>query len=179
MKRMIGFTLIELIVVMALIAVLVTIVLIAVNPVENTARARDAGKKSSIHQIGNAIQAFRVGSNGQFPSDSNWDQDLLSKSELTVLPSNPSSLAGCDTNLKPGPTTGWCYTTYVDTASSSIHALLYAILDAKVDKSKCNESGGEVAYYVWASINGGSGVYCMEGSDIASSFNDHKNFVGD
>ncbi len=174
-----AFTLIELIVVIAIIGILLTIVIIAANPVENVAKARDIGKKTSISQMGRSIFYYKVTNNGDFPGNSSWDTDLISKSELSLLPKNPSDTAGCSTNLKPGPTTGWCYTTYVDTTSGSTHALLYAILDAKIDKSKCNQSAGEVAYYVWASINGGSGVYCMTGSDIAASFNDHKNFAGD
>ena len=53
-----GFTLIELLIVIAILGVLAVVVLVAINPVQQLARTRDAGRKSSVAQIGHAVAAY-------------------------------------------------------------------------------------------------------------------------
>lgn len=174
-----GFTLIELLVVIGILSVLFAALIIAINPIEQLAKAKDAGKKSSISQIGRAILNFKTSNDGNFPNETTWDQDLISRNEISVLPKNPSDDSGCNKNLKPGPQTGWCYQVYLDNSTNTNHGLLYAQLDSRNDQMKCNINIGETAYYVWASINGGSGIYCSTLSDLGEAFNDHKSFVGE
>ena len=50
-----GFTLIEILVVMGIIAVLATIVLVAVNPARQFAQARDTQRSSNVNTLLNAI----------------------------------------------------------------------------------------------------------------------------
>ncbi len=61
-----GFTLIELLVVITVLGVLATIVLLAVNPGAQLARARDAGRKTALRQIANGLERYYV-LNGKYP----------------------------------------------------------------------------------------------------------------
>jgi type IV pilus assembly protein PilA len=62
-----GFTLIELLVVIGIITILTAGVLIAVNPARQFASARDAGRRSDMISITNAIYQYSVEHNGLFP----------------------------------------------------------------------------------------------------------------
>ena len=61
-----GFTLIELLVTIAIIGVLAGVVLIAIDPAKQIARANDAGGKSDISQIAGAVEAYAVAHNSTY-----------------------------------------------------------------------------------------------------------------
>lgn len=63
-----GFTLIELLVVIGIVAILATIVLVAVNPARQFATARDTARRNDLYQILNAVHQYAVDNNGQYPS---------------------------------------------------------------------------------------------------------------
>jgi len=58
-----GFTLIELLVVIAILGVLAGAILVAINPLEQLARGRDAGRKSTVDELGHATQAYYTAQN--------------------------------------------------------------------------------------------------------------------
>lgn len=68
MKRILarGFTLVELLIVIALLGVIATIVIAAINPIEQANRAADAGMKADSSQIVSAIQRYYTAHN-EFP----------------------------------------------------------------------------------------------------------------
>lgn len=79
-----GFTLVELLIVVALIGILATAVLSALNPIEQVNKTRDAGRKADSAQILEAIDRYYT-SNLVFP----WnkvaaDYDLLADNVNTV-----------------------------------------------------------------------------------------------
>lgn len=53
-----GFTLVELLIVIAIIGILVTIVVIAINPLQLLNNARDARRRSDLNQIRAGMQLF-------------------------------------------------------------------------------------------------------------------------
>src|ERR1700704_6424972 len=53
-----GFTLIELLIVIGVLGVLAAALLVALNPLEQLARGRDAGRLSSVNQLGRAMQNY-------------------------------------------------------------------------------------------------------------------------
>lgn len=66
-----GFTLIELLIVIAIIGILSTVLVTIINPLQQFAKARDAGRKSDLRQIANALQRYQAAYNGQYPSTNN------------------------------------------------------------------------------------------------------------
>ncbi|MCH7951271.1 type II secretion system protein [Patescibacteria group bacterium] len=70
-----GFTLIELLVVIGIVAILATIVLVAINPARQFATARDTARRNDVYQILNAVHQYAVDNGGQYPTQietNNW-----------------------------------------------------------------------------------------------------------
>lgn len=63
-----GFTLIELLVVIGILAILLSIVLIAINPARQFGQANDTKRQSAVTQILNAIGAYSADNKGQLPA---------------------------------------------------------------------------------------------------------------
>ncbi|HKZ34561.1 MAG TPA: type II secretion system protein [Patescibacteria group bacterium] len=82
-----GFTLIELLVVIAIIGVLAAVVLVAINPAERLAQARDSGRKSDVGQIATALEAyFTTSTDAEYPAI----LDNLTVADLKRLPTDPT-----------------------------------------------------------------------------------------
>ncbi|MEK7606234.1 MAG: type II secretion system protein [Patescibacteria group bacterium] len=102
-----GFTLIEILVVMGIIAILAAIVLIAINPARQFAQARNAQRTSNVNAILNAVGQFIADNEGDLPPSiddaggidpaeeiSSADRDLcinLAPTYLPALPTDPDS----------------------------------------------------------------------------------------
>lgn len=100
-----GFTLIEILIVMGIIAVLATIVIIAINPARQFAQARNTQRISNINAILNAIGQYVADNKGNLPSAitttaqniSNTAANLCSllvPTYMPVLTSDPSLTSG-------------------------------------------------------------------------------------
>ena len=63
-----GFTLIELLVVIGILAVLLSIVLVAINPARQFAQANNTQRRSDVGAILNAIHQYSADNKGQLPS---------------------------------------------------------------------------------------------------------------
>ena len=92
-KLNLGFTLVELLIVIALLGVLAAAVLAAINPLEQANRSRDAKYKSDSSQLLAAIDRYFV-SMDEFP----WmtvDEDLTSDEELVFVSAESESIGVC------------------------------------------------------------------------------------
>lgn len=98
-KNFKGFTLIEILVVVALIAILTAITFIAINPAKNFADTRNAQRSSDVAQILNAIT--------QYTSDQNTSLSSLETAVSGTVPVCPTYVeigtAGFNLGLAAGP----------------------------------------------------------------------------
>lgn len=63
-----GFTLLEVLLVIAIIAILAAIVIIAINPSKQLAEARNAQRRSDVNTILNAIYQYSIDNKGNIPA---------------------------------------------------------------------------------------------------------------
>ena len=62
-----GFTLIEVLLVIAILAILAAVVIIAINPAKQFSMARDAQRQSDVYSIMNALHQYALDHEGSFP----------------------------------------------------------------------------------------------------------------
>ena len=155
-----GFTLIELLIVMAILGVLAVVVLVAINPVQQLARTRDAGRKSTVAQMGHALEAYYTTQNAEYPAASGWATSLVNAGEISVVPAIISnSLSSlCTTS----PDNGWCYDEDTLTA-----AIVYAALES--DSEVTSKCGGSDSWFVWSTADGRAGLVCDNTEPTAGS----------
>lgn len=63
-----GFTLVEVLLVIGIIAVLASVVIIAINPAKQLAQSRNTQRWSNVNTILNAIHQYAIDHNGNLPS---------------------------------------------------------------------------------------------------------------
>ncbi len=154
-----GFTLIELLIVIAILGVLAVVVLVAINPVQQLARTRDSGRKSSVTQLGHAVSAYYTARNGVYPSaNSSWISGLSTAGELASVPAvvgySASGYSTCSTNSQ----NSFCYGTSASTA------IVYTTLESDVEKSKCSSG---YPYFVYDAQQGRGGLVCTASDPTA------------
>ena len=84
-----GFSLIELLIVVALLGILSSSVVVAANPTKRLAQARDAQRKTNIGEIANALQANYT-TFGQYPQENGCDSSIGTKANGNCPPSSPT-----------------------------------------------------------------------------------------
>lgn len=105
-----GFTMVELMVVIGTIAILVAIVLVAVNPGRQFANARDTQRRSDLYSITNAVYEYVTENKGIFPTNfpetstcigtgaSCYDLgSIIVPTYITEIPQDPSTGTAEDT----------------------------------------------------------------------------------
>jgi prepilin-type N-terminal cleavage/methylation domain-containing protein len=161
-----GFTLIELLIVMAILGVLAVVVLVAINPVQQLARTRDAGRKSGVAQIGRSLEAYYTSHGGSYVvSGTTWIQDLVDAGEISTVPSaiaNTLSPYTCTTEQS-----GWCYIASGPAAAPTA-GLVYAALESDSEISKCDAGTG--AWFVWSTVDGRGGLVCTTNHSTEPTF---------
>jgi len=63
-----GFTLVELLIVIAIIVILFAVILVAVDPPKRLGQARDAVRRQDVRDILEAVQQFMVDNDGTYPT---------------------------------------------------------------------------------------------------------------
>jgi type IV pilus assembly protein PilA len=147
MKDQQGFTLIEVLLVIAILAILASIVIIAINPGKQFASARDAQRQSDVYSILNALHQYALDHEGVFP-------DGLTSDEMEICRTDSQN---CENLLDLAPVT------------SNERYLVTFPLDPQclVTSANCSEYG--TGYFVSVSENGRVTVnaYGAENGDIS------------
>lgn len=151
-----GFTLIEFLVVIAVLAILLGGLLFFISPGEKLAQARDASRKSIVAQLARAMQAYAVSHNGSYvPNVGTWISDLVNTGELKSVPAQIDYAVGtspCATRVQ----NNYCY----DNNNDYTNVIIYTVLESSTEKKKCTDPAKPVAFILWSSLDGKEGVVC-------------------
>jgi len=88
MKKKSGFTLIEVLLVIAIIAILAAIVIIAINPARQISQANNAQRSANIGTILNAIGQYAINNRGAYPAS-------ITSTSTVICSFGASSTVGC------------------------------------------------------------------------------------
>lgn len=147
-----GFTLVELLVVIAVIAVLAAIVVVAINPSKKIAQSRDAATKTGIQQIVSGLQTYFT-QKVSYPAALS---DLQTSGELTAV---PKSATGASFSYTPDPT--GCTTA----ANDCLNGAVYYTYESP--NTAC--AAGENSYWGWTSSSGVVGKICSTAAPTYAS----------
>ena len=92
-----GFTLLEILLVVAAIGILAGIVIIALNPAKQLGDTRNAERRSDVNSILNAVQQYAIDNNGTLPSG--LDSVAGSSQVLGTAGSGADSTCTADTTV--------------------------------------------------------------------------------
>lgn len=156
-----GFTLVELLVVIGILGVLAAAVLAAVDPIEQLARGRDTGRKSTVRQIGNAVQSYYA-VQSVYPVQATPLSTLVASGELKALPATNVSTAVVVPTATECPGTiqlGYCF------RWNGVNAIVAARAESKSEKARASLTAGTACasqtWVIWSSLDGGkTGVWC-------------------
>lgn len=141
-----GFTLVELLVVVAVIAILAAITVVAINPAKKLGQSRDAARKSSMQQLATAMSTYYT-QNASYPATT---EELVTLGELKNLPKGPT---GADFNYVVTPAS--CTTT----DKTCLGAVVY---DTYEYPTTACATG--TAYWGWTSSSSMLGKICTAGT---------------
>jgi prepilin-type N-terminal cleavage/methylation domain-containing protein len=129
-----GFTLLEILLVVAIIAILAGIVIVAINPAKQLGDARNAQRKADVATILSAVYQYVIDHNGTFPTDINGVttqyttgsttcQTIIATANNEICKSNTTDCGGADTGTDlgtylSGSTPGTSYVTSMPTDPS-------------------------------------------------------------
>lgn len=99
-KRNLGFTLVELLVVIVIIGVLMAVIFVALDPGKRFGEARDAQRWSEVNSVLNAVLKYQVDNDGDLPSG------IDSASTTSQVLGTAGS--GCDTTCTAVTTVAAC-----------------------------------------------------------------------
>lgn len=118
-----GFTLIEVLLVVAIIAILAGIVILAINPNKQLGDTRNSQRQSDINTILNATYQYSIDNQGQLPSGITTTATSICATgassctglvDLTVLTANGKYLVAMPNDPKTGTATDTHYQIVVD-----------------------------------------------------------------
>lgn len=158
-----GFTLIELLIVIAVVGLLAGAIIVAINPSEQLARARDAERISAIKQLGQGLNAYVLLKGSYPPTSVTWITTVKNSGDLKSEPVNPGGGTGyvsacqqTDKNMN-----GYCY------KINGPDVFVAARVESKSETARAacvdycaGACGIPQPWIVWSSANNKTGLYC-------------------
>jgi prepilin-type N-terminal cleavage/methylation domain-containing protein len=167
-----GFTLIELLIVIAILGVLAVVILVAINPQEQLARTRDAGRTSTITQLGHAMQAYGASHEGNYiAASTSWITDLVGAGEIAVVPGGLAYQVNTQSCNSTTTENDFCY---ISAGTPPTAFVLYTTLESGSNYSRCvgggayGGSGDTVPAVAFDSTQGRGGIVCTNGEITAA-----------
>lgn len=174
-----GFTLIELLVVMAILGILLASLFTLLNPLEQLAKARDAGKRSTVHDLGAALRSNHI-SNGSTvwmtPVSGAWITNLISAGEISVGPTagvttGYSCTGAPGSGVNSANQNNYCYKVSPNSnnVANTGHAIVYTVAESQSERARAGCTSTDTVYIVWSSADAGkTGTYCSSSSTSPS-----------
>jgi len=95
-KQQKGFTLLEVLLVIAMIAILAAIVIIAINPAKQLAESRNAQRRSDVNTILNAVYQYAIDNGGTMPASITA---LVANTPTEICVSDGATACGANVDL--------------------------------------------------------------------------------
>ncbi|OGH11245.1 MAG: hypothetical protein A2857_06495 [Candidatus Levybacteria bacterium RIFCSPHIGHO2_01_FULL_36_15] len=158
-----GFTLVELLVVIAVLGILATVILVAVDPLEQFARGRDASRKTVVGQLGRALSAYYTSQSATYPVQSaTWMNTIgpapAGSGDIRTIPVNPNYAAGGPNCAAAAANqNNFCY---VMNGANPPDAIVYLRLESRNEYAKCTNPATMTPFFVWSSTDGRAGLVC-------------------
>lgn len=156
-----GFTLVELLIVIAVIGVLAGVVITVINPLEQLAKSRDTGRFSTVGQLSKAVSASFISSaTGAYPTQgATWMSALTTSQELRSIPNTIPGGTACTVNNH----NGFCYATF--TTGGNADAAVWTPLESTTEKTGC----ATYAVAIWVASLDKVGTACLAGAGTTPS----------
>lgn len=94
-----GFTLIEILLVIALIAILATITIVALNPTRQFGQAKDATRVSHVNAILNAVNQYSLDNKGVIPTTIPTATDCTASGSYEICQTDSPCASGVDLSV--------------------------------------------------------------------------------
>jgi hypothetical protein len=137
------------------LGILAAAILVALDPVEQIARGRDAGRKTTISQLGNAVQSYYTVQASYPAASATWMTTLQAAGELKSVP--PANTPAPTCGATAFNQNGYCY------QLTGTEAVVYTVAESKTEKVRAGggASCASTTWVVWSTADGGkTGVYC-------------------
>lgn len=155
-----GFTLIELLVVIGILGILAAVLLTVLDPLEQLARGRDAGRITAVAQLSHAVDAYYTTNNNLYPdaAAAGWQTVLIAAGEVKNVAANPTYSANGTTGWACGVVANegnYCYN------NDGTDAIVYVRAESKSSLTKAGGCAVQAdAWIVWDSLDGRTGLIC-------------------
>jgi prepilin-type N-terminal cleavage/methylation domain-containing protein len=149
-----GFTLVELLLVIGIIATLAVVVFVALDPAKRFADARDAKRTSDVETILSAVHQYVIDNKGAFPAGLTADEEwLLGTSGNYCVNNAKAGSGGCNANNNSCldltiPLARYLKTMPVDSQNGTAEITQYSIMrnsNGIVTVNACNSEGGVIS----------------------------------
>lgn len=141
-----GYTLTELLIVIAVIGVLAAVTIGAINPIEYFNRGRDSQRQQQVNNFAKALATYYINNRSVYPpADANWVTALVNDKAITAAPDTIGGVTTpCVGNIIAS---NYCY----NTANSNADAVVYTALQSKSVASTLNCSASTTPMISWHS----------------------------